>query len=718
MAAMNPPCNLAEFARQLMPPGMKFCPTDQELIVNYLYRKIRGGLTSFQTEIVKDCDLYGEEEPWEIWDNYKADTVVDMEQNLYFFTRLKTKNTSGKRILRRVGKSDGTWHGEDAGSKIKCSVVVGGGGGEELFLLGYKKRFNYRNPKSDQHGLWIMHEYSLSGTEYVICRLKYSKSLIPSSLRLAPPPHVQETRLLIGNTDEVSVVSVCGESSKQGGKNGQVELEEAKKGDLKLIAYKTEKSDSNDGFGIEKVKKSKDGSENEVSSGLEQNDNGGEMISQKKVSSVPAVENTDLESQGSNDGEKNGQMKVKLMNIDREVNNQKKGVAAAASAQVKNGLDFEQVSSDFIKMIQAKGKNDDQKAKSVREMSSQKKGAAAASSQGKNCPDPEQGSGDFEKNGEARGKKNMGREMHNQKNRVATSVQVKNCPDYEQDSSDFEKIRQAKGMKNIDREMNNQKNRAATSVQVKNGPDHELDSSDFEKIRQAKGMKNIDREMNSQKKGVAAASAQGKNCPDHEQGSGDFETKMKNMDREMNSQKKGAAAQGKKCLDHEQGSSDFETKKKNIDREMNNHKKGAAATASAPTKNCPDHEQGSADFETKKKNMDREMNNHKKGIAAATAASAPTKNCPDNEQGSSDFEKNVNEAKAKTVREMNDRRKIEKVTSVNALMNMVAAKPLPKIGSVQGKRPRADQECTEEDESASKKDKRFEILMEVLGLNK
>ncbi|CAN0896801.1 NAC transcription factor NAM-1 [Linum grandiflorum] len=446
---MNPPCNLAEFARAFMPPGMKFCPSDQEMIVNYLYQKITGTLTCFQTEIVRECDLYGNEEPWQVWEKYKGSTVVDMEQNLYFFTRLKTKNTAGKRILRRVGRSEGTWHGEDAGSKINCSVMIGD---DEVCLHGYKKRFNYRNPKSDQHGLWIMHEYSLSCTDFVVCRLKYSKSSTiasPSILLPRPPPvaaGLSETRpwisLACGSGDEIS--STCGETSKQAGKidlvSGQIEVEMAKKDDAemieqkddadmieqkkddadmieqkddakmieqkddaKMIEQKNEKSvsaaeaknDESTGTSRDVRKKvngdndstagalEKLGIENEGSNSVEHNDlDGGEMTSEKKEIVFPIVRSPVLET---SDGQTNAKK-----NIDRGMNDQKKGVAA--STQERGISDFEKNVlgkgkkdyqkdgiSDFEKNVLGKGKKDYQKAKSDREKNEyQRKGKATS----------------------------------------------------------------------------------------------------------------------------------------------------------------------------------------------------------------------------------------------------------------------------------------------------------------------------------------------------
>ncbi|KAJ6921495.1 hypothetical protein NC652_015415 [Populus alba x Populus x berolinensis] len=48
-------------------PGYRFCPTDEQLICYYLYQKVRGGLPSEAATMIKDYNLDGGEEPWEIF---------------------------------------------------------------------------------------------------------------------------------------------------------------------------------------------------------------------------------------------------------------------------------------------------------------------------------------------------------------------------------------------------------------------------------------------------------------------------------------------------------------------------------------------------------------------------------------------------------------------------------------------------------------------------
>ncbi|KAJ0090694.1 hypothetical protein Patl1_13936 [Pistacia atlantica] len=156
MAAMQIPENFS-----MIFPGLKFCPSDDELIGYYLHNKIFGGFPLSCCSIIKDCDLYSTQEPWEIWDFYKGQFKDD--EDLYFFTALKKMKSSKskrKRFLRKIGS--GSWMGEDAGQEIRTNIGI-----------GLKKRYRYENKRSEHDGEWIMHEYSLlDHDEYVLCRIR------------------------------------------------------------------------------------------------------------------------------------------------------------------------------------------------------------------------------------------------------------------------------------------------------------------------------------------------------------------------------------------------------------------------------------------------------------------------------------------------------------------------------------------------------------------
>ncbi|KAL5810971.1 hypothetical protein ACOSQ4_027539 [Xanthoceras sorbifolium] len=146
------------------PVGVRFHPTDTELVGFYLYNKIVAPTLLSGNNWVRDCDLYGLQEPSDIWRLFGGDDgFTDDDRALYFFTKLKKKSSNGYRICRRV--ASGTWAGEDSGEKIEAPNV-----------FGFKKRFRYENAKSPQDRAWIMHEFTIGSNEMVLCRLKKNKS--------------------------------------------------------------------------------------------------------------------------------------------------------------------------------------------------------------------------------------------------------------------------------------------------------------------------------------------------------------------------------------------------------------------------------------------------------------------------------------------------------------------------------------------------------------
>ncbi|KAL5811514.1 hypothetical protein ACOSQ4_028082 [Xanthoceras sorbifolium] len=83
-----------------LPPGFRFDPTDQQLIVNYLFNKVHGNPLPFSTAVI-NCDIYGNGRSWRrLFEESEADA-------LYFFTRIKKKTSKGKRIDRVTDL--GTW---------------------------------------------------------------------------------------------------------------------------------------------------------------------------------------------------------------------------------------------------------------------------------------------------------------------------------------------------------------------------------------------------------------------------------------------------------------------------------------------------------------------------------------------------------------------------------------------------------------------------------
>jgi hypothetical protein len=119
--------------------------------------------------MIKDYNLHGGEEPWEIFNKLAGHKEGD--NVLYFFTTLGKKTLNcAKRMSRTVGTNGGTWHGGSV------DVVKARRDNRDI-VIGMRRRFLYQNHRRpDQHGRWILMQY---GSEYisgnvVICKLKIS----------------------------------------------------------------------------------------------------------------------------------------------------------------------------------------------------------------------------------------------------------------------------------------------------------------------------------------------------------------------------------------------------------------------------------------------------------------------------------------------------------------------------------------------------------------
>ncbi|OMP05739.1 No apical meristem (NAM) protein [Corchorus capsularis] len=141
--------------------GFRFEPSEA-MLLGYLYNKVSGNKMEMGN-MVQECDLYGQKEPWEIWDMFGGAT--HNKEDLYFFTRLKKKSSTDSRTNRSVGS--GTWNDNSDTKEIKHPR-------HPSQTLGIRKRYRYEDGKPDQVGKWILHEFSLKiiETNMVLCRLR------------------------------------------------------------------------------------------------------------------------------------------------------------------------------------------------------------------------------------------------------------------------------------------------------------------------------------------------------------------------------------------------------------------------------------------------------------------------------------------------------------------------------------------------------------------
>ncbi|KAF5735220.1 hypothetical protein HS088_TW15G00720 [Tripterygium wilfordii] len=118
------------------PPGFRFNPTAEDLLLYYLPRREKGELFG---SFVQDVDMYGNE-PWTLFD-YNEQSVF------YVFCDLKK---IGKRVQRRAGS--GTWMGQN---NIDVKDRYGS-------IIGVDRYFNFKIKRGshDDHGRWTMHEFA------------------------------------------------------------------------------------------------------------------------------------------------------------------------------------------------------------------------------------------------------------------------------------------------------------------------------------------------------------------------------------------------------------------------------------------------------------------------------------------------------------------------------------------------------------------------------
>ncbi|WVZ23362.1 hypothetical protein V8G54_001906 [Vigna mungo] len=180
-----------------LPPGFRFHPTDEELIVYYLCNQATS--KPCPASIIPEVDLY-KFDPWEL-----PDKTEFGENEWYFFSPRDRKYPNGVRPNRATvsgyWKATGTDKAIYSGSKLV---------GVKKSLVFYKGR----PPKGDKTD-WIMHEYRLAESkqsanrkigsmrldDWVLCRI-YKKKNIGKAEHKEAQPKVQMSDLVAENNDE------------------------------------------------------------------------------------------------------------------------------------------------------------------------------------------------------------------------------------------------------------------------------------------------------------------------------------------------------------------------------------------------------------------------------------------------------------------------------------------------------------------------------------
>lgn len=148
---------------EVLPPGFRFHPTDEELITYYLSHKISD--TNFTGRAITDVDL-NKCEPWDLPGKAKMG-----EKEWYFFSLRDRKYPTGVRTNRATNA--GYWKTTGKDKEIFNSVTTE--------LVGMKKTLVFykgRAPRGEKTN-WVMHEYrnhSKNGSKstkdaWVVCRV-------------------------------------------------------------------------------------------------------------------------------------------------------------------------------------------------------------------------------------------------------------------------------------------------------------------------------------------------------------------------------------------------------------------------------------------------------------------------------------------------------------------------------------------------------------------
>nr|UBT01635.1 NAC transcription factor 31 [Litchi chinensis] len=150
-----------------LPPGFRFHPTDQELIIHYLRKKVSSSSPNQVDSIIAEVNIY-KFDPWELPDKARFG-----ESEWFFFSPRDRKYPNGTRPNRAA--ASGYWKATGTDKPILSST------GGSQYCLGVKKALVFyqgRPPKGTKTN-WMMLEYKLIGDTF-----RSQRPLRASSMRL------------------------------------------------------------------------------------------------------------------------------------------------------------------------------------------------------------------------------------------------------------------------------------------------------------------------------------------------------------------------------------------------------------------------------------------------------------------------------------------------------------------------------------------------------
>ncbi|PRQ32659.1 putative transcription factor NAM family [Rosa chinensis] len=159
-----------------LPVGVRFLPTDHELLDYFLRTRIAMG-DHFHSDFVADCPhFYVDNEPWVVWQIHGGgeSKKVEDEKTIYFFTHRRRLSPTAKRFDRKVGS--GTWSRH------------------------LERDFRYEGGCDSRHNeAWLMQEFQLidDHSDFVLCSLRKNP-------RKAPPTPTAQGSNVVENTRVVN----------------------------------------------------------------------------------------------------------------------------------------------------------------------------------------------------------------------------------------------------------------------------------------------------------------------------------------------------------------------------------------------------------------------------------------------------------------------------------------------------------------------------------
>ncbi|KAK8649165.1 hypothetical protein V6N13_129899 [Hibiscus sabdariffa] len=187
-----------------LPPGFRFHPTDEELVMLYLCRKCAS--QPIAAPIIAEIDLY-KYNPWDL-----PDLALYGEKEWYFFSPRDRKYPNGSRPNRAAGS--GYWKATGADKPIGKPKPVG----IKKALVFYTGKA----PKGEKTN-WIMHEYRLADVDrsarnknslrlddWVLCRIYNKKG--STSIDKQPQPQLGRFDEIVDKKPDIGAVEMgtCG----------------------------------------------------------------------------------------------------------------------------------------------------------------------------------------------------------------------------------------------------------------------------------------------------------------------------------------------------------------------------------------------------------------------------------------------------------------------------------------------------------------------------